>query len=124
MVIDVDQGIAGEQVIAPMARIALTRGTPRTIRADNGPKFISKARGRLVVVLDSSFQFKSMGSSQAQHVWMSQLASLGGRSAYNICNPVWHYLNHVARVAVTLRAPCRISLDGFDLLDLRNELAW
>ncbi len=40
LAIDVDRGIKGEQVVAAMARIALTRGAPRTIRVDNGPEFI------------------------------------------------------------------------------------
>ena len=43
LAIDVDQGIKGEQVVEAMARIASTRGAPKTIRVDNGPEFISKA---------------------------------------------------------------------------------
>ena len=39
LAIEVDQGIKGEQVVAAMARIALTRGAPKTIRVDNGPEF-------------------------------------------------------------------------------------
>jgi len=35
LAIDVDQGIKGEQVVAAMRRIALSRGAPRTIRVDN-----------------------------------------------------------------------------------------
>ena len=46
LAIDVDQGIKGEQVVETMARIAATRGSPRTIRVDNGPEFISKALDR------------------------------------------------------------------------------
>jgi putative transposase len=42
LAIDVDQGIKGEQVVATMMRIASVRGTPKTIRLDNGPEFISK----------------------------------------------------------------------------------
>lgn len=44
LAIDVDQGIKGEQVVAAMTRIALSRGAPQSIRVDNGPEFISKAR--------------------------------------------------------------------------------
>jgi putative transposase len=44
--IDVDRGIKGEQVIAEMARVTSVRGVPRTIRVDNGPKFMSKALNR------------------------------------------------------------------------------
>ncbi|WP_420822354.1 IS3 family transposase [Sphingomonas aracearum] len=46
LAIDVDQGIKGEQVVAAMMRIASLRGTPKTIRVDNGPEFISKALDR------------------------------------------------------------------------------
>ncbi len=46
LAIDVDQGIKGEQVVQAMARIAMTRGAPKTIRVDNGPEFISKALDR------------------------------------------------------------------------------
>ena len=44
LAIEVDQGIKGDQVVAVMTRLALIRGAPRTIRVDNGPEFVSKAR--------------------------------------------------------------------------------
>lgn len=40
LAIDVDQGIKGEQVVEAMARIALSRGAPQSIRVDNGPEFV------------------------------------------------------------------------------------
>ena len=46
LAIDVDQGIKGEQVVAAVTRIASVGGTPKTIRVDNGPEFISKALDR------------------------------------------------------------------------------
>ena len=46
LAIDVDQDIKGEQVVAAITRIALSRGAPRTIRVDKGPEFISKALDR------------------------------------------------------------------------------
>ena len=46
LAIDVDQGIKGEQVVQTMARIAMARGAPKTIRVDNGPEFISKVLDR------------------------------------------------------------------------------
>ena len=46
LLIDVDQGIKGEQVVAAMERRASVRGPPGTIRADNGPEVISKALDR------------------------------------------------------------------------------
>ena len=44
--IEVDQGIKGEQVMAVVARLALLRGAPRAIQIDNGPEFVSKALDR------------------------------------------------------------------------------
>ncbi len=41
--IGVDQGIKGEQVVAAVARASAIRGTPKTIRVDYAPEFISKA---------------------------------------------------------------------------------
>jgi putative transposase len=46
LAIDVDQGIKWEQVVETMDRIASIRGTPRTIRVDSSPEFISKALDR------------------------------------------------------------------------------
>ena len=46
LAIEVDRGIKGEQVVEAMTRIAVTRGTPRAIRVDNGPEFVSKALDR------------------------------------------------------------------------------
>ena len=46
LTIEVDQGIKGEQVVEAITRIAMIRGTPRAIRVDNGPEFVSKALDR------------------------------------------------------------------------------
>ncbi|UAJ12509.1 DDE-type integrase/transposase/recombinase (plasmid) [Polymorphobacter megasporae] len=46
LAIDIDQGIKGEHVVEAMTRIAGTRGSPKRIRVDNGPEFISKALDR------------------------------------------------------------------------------
>ena len=46
LAIDVDQGIGGEQVVAPMTRITSIRGAPKIVRVNNGPEFISKALDR------------------------------------------------------------------------------
>jgi putative transposase len=42
LAIEVDQGIGGEKVTGVLGRIAMERGTPKTIRVDNGPEFVSK----------------------------------------------------------------------------------
>ncbi|MDX7954042.1 IS3 family transposase [Lichenihabitans sp. Uapishka_5] len=46
LVIEVDSGIKGEQVVEAVSRIAAVRGAPRSIRVDNGPEFVSKALDR------------------------------------------------------------------------------
>ena len=43
LAIDVEPGIKGEQVVETRSRITAKRETPKTIRVDNGPEFISKA---------------------------------------------------------------------------------
>jgi putative transposase len=43
LVIEVDSGIKGEQVVDVVSRITAVRGAPRSIRVDNGPEFVSKA---------------------------------------------------------------------------------
>jgi len=67
LAIDVDQGIKGEQVFKAMARIAGTRGSPKGIRVDNGPEFISKALDRWAyengVTLDFSRPGKPTGNA-------------------------------------------------------------
>ena len=46
LVIEVDKGIKGEQVVEAMSRITTIRGAPKSIRVDNGPEFVSKALDR------------------------------------------------------------------------------
>lgn len=46
LVIEVDSGIRGEQVVEAVSRITAVRGAPRSIRVDNGPEFVSKALDR------------------------------------------------------------------------------
>ncbi len=46
LVIEVDSGIKGEQVVEAMSRITMVRGSPKSIRVDNGPEFVSKALDR------------------------------------------------------------------------------
>jgi putative transposase len=42
LAIEVDQGIGGEKVVGVLGQIAMKRGTPKTIRVDKGPEFVSK----------------------------------------------------------------------------------
>lgn len=56
--IEVDQGIKGNDVVTLLDYIKSIRGTPRNIRCDNGPEFVSKAVDKWAyenhVVLDFS----------------------------------------------------------------------
>lgn len=42
LAIEVDQGIGGEKVAGVLGRITMERQTPKMIRVDNGPEFVSK----------------------------------------------------------------------------------
>jgi putative transposase len=55
LAIEVDQGIKGEQVVDVMTRLAFTRGTPRTIRVDNGPEFVTLDFSRPGKPTDNAF---------------------------------------------------------------------
>ena len=46
LMIEVAQGIKGEQVVDAITRVASLRGPPKAIRVDNGPEFVSKALDR------------------------------------------------------------------------------
>jgi putative transposase len=61
LAIDVDQGIKCKQVGAAVARIASVRGVPKTIRVDNGPKFISKALDRWAYENGVTLDFSRLG---------------------------------------------------------------
>ena len=61
LAIEVDQGIAGEQVVDAMARLTLIRGAPRSIRVDNGPEFVSKALDRWAYQNGVTLEFSRPG---------------------------------------------------------------
>jgi len=42
LAIEVNPGIGGGQVVGVLGRITMERRTPKTIRVDNGPEFVSK----------------------------------------------------------------------------------
>jgi putative transposase len=42
LAIEVGQGIGGGKLVGVLGQIAMERGTPKTIRVDNGPEFVSK----------------------------------------------------------------------------------
>jgi putative transposase len=44
--VEVNQGIKGQDVVTLLDQIKFVRGTPRRIRCDNGPEFVSKVLDR------------------------------------------------------------------------------
>jgi putative transposase len=70
LAIEVDQGIGGEQVVGVLGRITMERRTPRTIRVDNGPEFVSKVLDQWAyrngVTLDFSRPGKPTGNAYVE----------------------------------------------------------
>ena len=61
LMIEVDQGIKGEQLVDAVTRIAGRRGAPRTIRVDIGPELVSKALDRWAYENAVTFDFSRPG---------------------------------------------------------------
>ena len=66
LAIDVAQGSKGEQVVEAMTRISTLRGSPRAIRVDNGPEFISKALDRWAYENSAKLDFSRPGKTDRQ----------------------------------------------------------
>jgi putative transposase len=61
LVIQVDQGIKGEQVVEAVSRVTAVRGAPKSIRVDNGPEFVSKALDRWAYANGVTLDFSRPG---------------------------------------------------------------
>ena len=61
LVIQVDQGIKGEQVVEAVSRVTAVRGAPKSIRVDNGPEFVSKALDRWAYATGVTLDFSRPG---------------------------------------------------------------
>ena len=85
LAIDVNQGIKGEQVVEAMDRIASIRGTPRAIRVDNGPEFISKALDRWAYENGVTLDFSRPGKPTDN----AFVESFNGRSRDECLNTHW-----------------------------------
>lgn len=59
--IEVDQGIKGNDVVNMLDHIKSLRGVPRTIRCDNGPKFVSKVLDKWAYENNISLDFSRPG---------------------------------------------------------------
>ena len=69
LAIEIDQGIKGEQVVAAVTRLAVTRGAPRTIRVDNGPEFVSKVLDRWAYENSVMLDFSRPGKPTDNAFW-------------------------------------------------------
>ena len=58
---EVGQSLKGEQVVAVLERLKFTRGTPRSIRVDNGSEFVSKAMDKWAYDNKVSLDFSRPG---------------------------------------------------------------
>ena len=58
---EVGQSLKGEQVVAVLERLKFTRGTPRSIRMDNGSEFVSKAMDKWAYDNKVSLDFSRPG---------------------------------------------------------------
>lgn len=61
LAIEADQGIKGEQVVVVLDKLRFLRGTPKTIRVDNGPEFISKVLDRWAYENEVTLDFSRPG---------------------------------------------------------------
>jgi putative transposase len=59
--IKADQSITGQHVVELLERIFFQRATPRTIRVDNGPEFISKALDQWAYQNEATLDFPRPG---------------------------------------------------------------
>jgi len=61
LAIEVDKGIAGEQVAAILDAVIAVRPAPKRIRVDNGPEFVSNALDRWVYERGVTLDFSHPG---------------------------------------------------------------
>ena len=85
LVIEVDSGIKGEQVVEAVSRITAVRGAPRSIRVDNGPEFVSKALDRWAYENGVTLDFSRPGKPTDNAV----IESFNGRLRDECLNAHW-----------------------------------
>ena len=85
LAIDFDQGLRGEQVVAAMAQISLVHVSPKTIRVDDGPELISKARDCWPYETGVALDFSRPGK-QADNAFVE---SFNGRFRDECLNAHW-----------------------------------
>jgi putative transposase len=85
LAIAVDQGIKGEQVAAVLERIVAERGTPKSIRVDNGSEFVSKVLDRWAYERGVTLDFSRPGNPTDN----AYVESFNGRLREECLNVNW-----------------------------------
>ena len=85
LAIAVDQGIKGEQVVEVLDRIVAERGSPKAIRVDNGPEFVSKALDRWAYEHQVTLDFSRPGKPTDN----AYVESFNGRLREECLNANW-----------------------------------
>ena len=118
LAIDIDQGIKGGQVVAAMARIALSRGAPRIIRVDNGPEFISKALDRWAYENGVTLDFSRPGKPTDN----AFVESFNGRLRDECLNTHWFLsLEDTRATASTTMLPATASQNPLEANAMRRQ---
>ncbi len=70
LAIEVGPSLKGEDVVRTLSRIAMVRGTPKTIKSDNGSEFVSKSMDRWAYENGVELDFSRPGNWRMH--WMSR----------------------------------------------------
>ena len=85
LAIDVGPSLKGDDVVSALTRIATTRGKPKTVKADNGSEFISKAMDRWAYENGVELDFSRPGRPTDN----AQVESFNGRFRAECLNSHW-----------------------------------
>lgn len=85
LAIEVGQSLKGEDVVAALNRISLTRGLPLTIKVDNGSEFISKAMDKWAYERGVELDFSRPGKPTDN----AKIESFNGRLRQECLNMHW-----------------------------------
>jgi putative transposase len=85
LAIEVGHGLRGEHVVAVLDQVAAARGVPRTIRADNGPEFVSKRLDQWAYAHHVTLDFSRPGKPTDN----AYVESFNGRFREECLNTCW-----------------------------------
>ena len=85
LAIEVGQSLKGEDVVRTLSRFAMVRGTPKTIKADNGSEFTSKSMDRWAYENGVELDFSRPGKPTDN----AKVESFNGRFRSECLNTHW-----------------------------------